>query len=548
MTSASMRSASKNTSVPEYLRGAFLTNYLFFDAAFRPFLTPEALDRAYREYADIFCIGDDEWLDHIYGILNTDIFTRATGLHEFNMLSRTASLYPECFSGDEKYLISLRGTAMRVRTERLGNDKNMTCDRVLLSVESAAKHGDTDCIGLMSYMLYNGVLVRRSTARALKDIARIAEWNSQFGLLMGMRYGDGQTADDYMSRLRTVMNSSSVGDSFDYIAESRGVNPADVPDNELALALEKAFNRQAVTRSLLSAPTLRMLRSPVLSDETKKQLLARKSRDDSFAGLPLNIRTSTPFCKVVSLDNRTPLVRADELEHVRANLGAVDVHGRFDYKPLLLVCEDSFVLDEYKKIISATLAGRKFGSVDAADPGQSCSGGSDNAIITTLDKLGDAGSVIFVENCDALSAESGRELVSFLRSEYRSNYRIASPSVCLDLSDMLPVLFATEEPCREICEAADVLHLRPMSPEERRTIISQVVADKAGLFGLSDITLTERAYDELERYSMPQVSRMLDRAISTHRRCGESIELDAAALESESYGDEDNKFFWRGNK
>ena len=41
---------------------------------------------------------------------------------------------------------------------------------------------------------------------------------------------------------------------------------------------------------------------------------------------------------------------------------------------------------------------------------------------------------------------------------------------------------------------------------------------------------------------------MLDRAISTHRRCGESIELDAAALESESYGDEDNKFFWRGNK
>ena len=356
------------------------------------------------------------------------------------------------------------------------------------------------------------------------------------GLLMGLSYGSEKLSDRCASVLCAMMQTPAQADTLRHIAAYRDFKDGIAPD-ELARTMEQAFGRRALERSRLQANALKLLASPVLTVDTKKKLLQEKAEGDTYTELPLSITEATPFEPVFELDGSAVLNRPEEARRIVANLSLIDVRDSIAYKPLLLVCRDAYVLSEYKRLLSATFGHRKVGYLDASDPNQPLlAEGKANAIIRTLDKLGDAASVIFIENCDELDEREGKEFVKFLRSDYLRNH-LVSPSAAYDLSAMLPILLASSEPCEAICQACEKVELQPVAEEEARPIIDRILSDKARIFKLEALEMTPDARERLEDRPIPEVSELLDRAISRHRRDGRRITLtaDSFAFDQDSH-------------
>lgn len=522
---------SNLTPTPDYLSGAFLTHYFLFDTVLGRFLTEGERAAAYSEYAAIFAVTDKAWLDDTYALLNCPILSQADDPNTFYMLSRATAFYPEIFPPEERFLIAQKSNAMRIKVKMLGpSTANLSRERLLSMLEGAAAAGEPDAVSLLTFLRWNGILMDRDPNGALVRMHRLASWNHPAGILMCLRYGPAEQAERCAAVLGAVLDSPSTAHALAHLQRHYALPT--VSPCPLAKALERAFAREQLPRDKMSAEVLRMLESSLLDTAAKRKLLAQKNVEEMLAMLPMGIAKSTPFAPVFSLAP-LPLYREEESHRLLSNLAMLDVRDRVSYKPLLLICEDPYVLDHYKRLLASTLDDHALGTLDLSDPGlHPFADGKENAVISLLDRLGDAGAVVCLENVQEIPEERAKDLVRFLRHDCLRRFRFFSDSVCFDLSEMLPVLFATEAPCKELCAACDTVELQPVTEQERRQVLQRIAAEKAKLFSLRSLTLSDSAYDLLCGKDLQEAEALIERAVSLQRRDSDELTLTDASFSS----------------
>ena len=104
--------SEKKTTTPTFLKEMFLSCYLFADVMLSRFLAPDKAKNMYDQYAITFGITETKWLDDLWNIISSDLFQKADNSSNFNTLSRLSLLYPDSFSADEMYVISIKAKAM----------------------------------------------------------------------------------------------------------------------------------------------------------------------------------------------------------------------------------------------------------------------------------------------------------------------------------------------------------------------------------------------------------------------------------------------------
>ncbi len=539
---------SVNIAEPTYLRGMFLNAYFLADVLFSRFCKRQEMREIYDKYADIFLVKSRAWLDESWEIISSDLFALADNTADFNRLFRLTKQYPECISDAEEYILSQKASAVQIKSDILLTGEDVPFDSILRVLERRADGGDTDCISLLGFLEYHGIFFPQNVERAKKRFKTAALWNHPFSILMGAAYTTA--ASFYHKKLCALLHGSSCEEVVRYLQEALPMPPATAPDR-VALALEHAFCQGTLQACRLNTDVMKVMCSAVLSENEKYKLVKTAREKESFSPeIPLNASRSTEI--VVDLNKLQPAskTREAELEQIRTNLSMIDLRASSVYRPLLVICEDELVLDFYRETVKSCFASSALAQVTLSDRDKNIfSHSEENVFLSALDKAHDRNVVLLIDRCELLGEEGALELASYLKGETRKRYKTAStPSVEIDLSGILPILFATERPESSLLECCDVLLAGELSREEFRAVLTKELDKKKGDFVLSSLTMETDVPDFLYDYSSDTVMALVNKAIAQSRLTESDVSLTVpmlAGIIDRYYKSVNRSDFWR---
>lgn len=338
------------THAPTLLKESFLSNYFFADVMFSRFLATDGARIIFDRYADISGVKDEKWLNTMWDIISSDLFTKADTSSSFNTLLRLSCLFPDRFSENEQYILSLKSSAMQIKETILPSGDNITLDTTKSTIESKAQGGDTDCLALLAFLKYHGFFFAKDQESALKHIKTGACWNHFFCLLMGAQYDPNPHF--YHEVIVAILSAPSQLETLNYLREGLNIS-ADTKPYKPSVELEKAFHRGAFQRYKLCPDILKMISSSVLTEQTKCSIIkSANGKDMAHPDIPLNISKASELSYDLSKFRLFSESRSSECDKIIANLSVSDIRASSVYKPLLIVCQDKAAFDLYHIAIS----------------------------------------------------------------------------------------------------------------------------------------------------------------------------------------------------
>ncbi len=544
-----MTKANTRITIPEELRNAFLSHYFFMDALFGAFMTEQDKYTAYMDMAEIFCLSDDARLEDFYTVIQSDLFSQAHTYDDFCYLSRTMQLMPHSFTPDEQYILAQKSTGF-ARYRRIFNNAYFpTQSAGLHALEQAAKQGNTYASALLAFFSYTGICLPLSEGRAMHQAKKLSRWNDMFGILMWLHYTDvnadkqspeeSQRITEYLlSMLVASLGNASEQEMLTYLTGYYGYAvmtdeedakedvdrelPAITP-HKLSKALASVLDGRTLSEDTMHPALLKVLRSPVLSDLAKQNIILSYREGQPLDVLPLNIRRVSQLAPVTSWETHEPISRPEEQRKLLANLSTIDARRHHAYRPLLLVCRDPYVLESYTRMLeqviqTSTAQTIATAHIDLGVPSHlSLLTGQDKSMSHLLDKLKDACPVLFLKNCQALEESHAEVLTRFLQVDLRRQFPTPYDDITLDLSGILPILLATSMPDKSLCRMCDVVNLKAVSPEEMSMVLAQLLQTKCQLYGLEALDAEPCVFDKLCGMSPSEASALLDKAIACSR-------------------------------
>lgn len=539
---------SPNMCAPTPLLNAFLSSYLLADALFSRFCYPEEMRAIFDRYAETFCVHSKQWLNQIWEVISSDLFSLADNDCDYNRLVRLSKQFPDRLNVTEYYVLSLKAVAIRTKTEILQGDDDAPFETVIRILERRANGNDTDCMALYGFLQYHGLLIEQNTAQAQTKLNNATLWNNLFAALTGCR--SLLPTSFYQSKLCALLSGSSNQSTREYLAEQLEI-PKDTEPDKIALALEQTFCKGTFQPRRVNPELMKLMRSAVLSESGKYELILwAASKENITAGVPLEIQRDTEI--IPDLDDLADSFagRSAEGDRISANLAMIDLRGTSVYKPLLIVCEDEMVLEYYTHAIRRCCADMPALMLDMQDRDKcNLSHNKENAFIAAMERFGEKNVMLLLMHCDSLDAEQSRQLAWFLKASNRKHFRIpCAVNVEVDLSGALPVLFSSHVPAECIAECCDVIIGTELSKEEFCRTLENTLEKKREQFKLSALSLAPDVSDFLFEYSSATISNLLNKAIGQQRRFCSEVHLTVKALQEvieRYYTSKSKNGFWR---
>ena len=384
--------------------------------------------------------------------------------------------------------------------------------------------------------------------QADKRLSTAASWNHFFATLMGCQWSSSKNF--YNRKLCALFNSPSSESILEYLKSTLKI-PSDLESDKIALALEYAFCQGAFQSCKVNFDVMKLMSSSVINENAKAKLIkAAKGKDFFSSEIPLNVTKDSEITFDPSKFPITSDVRQAEIEQICSNLTMIDLRDTSVYKPLLFVCEDELVLDYYRESIKNAFSGSAIAHIFLHE-GDKCnlSHSNDNIFISSMDKHGEKNVVLLLDHCETLNPEGGVELSKFLKASNRKHYKTGSaPTVEINLSGVLPILFASALPDQSIVEQCDVILAAELTQSEFHKVLEKSFESKRDIFKLSSLSMDPAVVEFLFDYSSATVTNLLNKAIGQLRRTTKEVHITVEILQniiSKFYSTNTKDGFWR---
>ena len=504
-----------------YLMEPLLTQFFLMDAICQGFIDEAQRKETFCELARLFGIPLDEDTAVLYETATSPQYNRITDNASYERLCRTIEFAKH--SGQEvaltavdRLILAQKREAMSIKEELFPQSKNLTVDLIADTLLTTAMNGNVDAMVTLAYMEYHGLCVCQDTKSALKRIRLCAKWNHLLGNLMGIAY-DKRNRSAYYNTLYTVMRSSHQREAFAYLCRVGGYKKA-CEKQTVARIIDRAFGLGIIRRDLYDALFAQVAFSPLISDEDKKKLLLNKRQGaiEALSDLPFDVERDTLF----AFDHHPedmPLQREEEMAQVLYSLYPAVSNRPATYRTLLVTGDDAYVSAMYAAAIKKGFAAHnRVIEVDAGNLTlQDFVGSKEHFILRGLSETGQSHTVFLVTHCEEIGEREQEELVKLLDYEYRRKFNLVEPTVSVDLSDVLIVLFAakTTSSVRRLAQECEVVRAARISEAEKRTVIDRTFHDRAHALGVTAATLEEEGAVYLTSFAAEQIVRILDGAL-----------------------------------
>lgn len=509
-------------STISYLIEPFLTQFFLVDAICQGFIDEEERRTIFNELANVFCVPINEETEEFYKTLNFEEYKRINDYPAYERLCRTvefaqSSGHNVAITEVDRIIMAQKREAMLAKSEIFKQGKNLTRDIIADTLLETSMNGNVDAMATLAYMEYHGICVCKDKKHALKRISLCARWNNLFGNLMGIKY-DAENKGNYYDTLYTILRSSNQKAVFNYICEFTSYNTL-CKRKPVARIIEKAFGLNIVKRNTYDQIFAKVAFSQLISDEDKEKLLLNK-KDEAIVSLsviPFDVDRTSAFLFDEKAASKMTLNREKELSEIFCSISPA-VNNRLDlYRTLFVVGSDDYISDMYVDTLKKGFEGKNpVVEIDASMlTMQDFVGAKENFILRGLSETKKTHTVFLVKNCNEMGENELMELVKLLDYDYRRKFKLLEPTVSLNLSDVLIILFASE--CNDaVCylsEECDMVWTDKIDADEKKVFIDSVFKTRSKSFGCGKVKLEANGKEYLTSFGTGQIIRLIDGAL-----------------------------------
>lgn len=505
-----------------YLMEPLLTQYFLIDAICQGFLDDGQRHGIFRELARVFYVPLTPETEVYYVTANLPQYKSITDYTAYERLCRTIE-FAEASGQDvqltavDRMILAQKREALTIKSELFKQSRNLTRDTIAETLLRTAMNGNVDAMVTLAYMEYHGICICKDGKNARKRMRLCARWNHLSGNLMGIAY-DKKNAADYCNNLYTILRSATQREVQAYIFQCVP-QPVPAEKKPVALVLEQAFDMGIIQRNTYDPIFAKVAFSDLISIEDKEKLLLNKKKDAivSLSGIPFDADRTALFQFDAGRARDIPLERPQELEQALCAISPAIQHRPDLYRTLLVTGDDDYVSEMY---ITALRNGfSKETKLIEVDAGlltlQDFIGAKEHFVLRGLSETKQSHTVFVIRHCNEIGERELEELMKLLDYRNRQKFKLQDPAVSLDLSDVLFVLFASEnnELVRRLSAECDTVWTARISEAEKQTVIESVFRARSRCFGIGKIRLEAACRTYLATFKTGQIRLILDSAL-----------------------------------
>lgn len=505
-----------------YLMEPLLSQFFLMDAICQGLVDEPQRKEIFKEMARVFCVPMDERTQNYFALADAPVYKNIADYAGYERLCRTIEFAEKSgqsvdMTPEDRVILAKKREAMFIKAELFKQSKNLTADTIADTLLNTAMNGNVDAMVTLAFMEYHGICIHRDPTNAVKRLALCAKWNHLFGNLMGIAY-DGENAQMYYDTLYTILRSGNQREVFGYICQSTGWEEP-CTKNSVARVIEKAFGLGIIRRNVYDPIFAKVAFSPLICHEDKEKLLLNKKKEAivSLSDIPFDVDRETGFTFAPPKAEQMPLYRQEELDNILCSIWPATHQRGQVYRPLLVAGDEGYIADMYLNALRAGFdAGNKVFELDAGTLArQDFVAAKEHFILRGLSETKCSHTVFLVKQCDEMGQEELGELMKLLNYDYRRKFKLLEPTVSMDLSDVLIVLFASRinENVRKLAEECDVVWTQRISEEEKQKVIESAFASRSKSFGMEQAALEQAGKEYLAPFKTGQILRLIDGAL-----------------------------------
>lgn len=510
------------TNEISFLISPLLTEYFLIDSICNVFISEKTRTELFKELAQIFCVPLNSETETYYAVANSSQFKKITDYASYERLCRTIEYAENSgvqveLTQVDRVILAQKREALLIKSKILDQNKNLTKENIGEILFKKATNGNVDAMAVLSYMEYHGICVCKDQKNAIRRFSTCAKWNNLFGNLMGIAY-DKKNQTKYYDTLYSILKGSNQKLVFKHICIFNSYERV-CERHPVARIIEKAFGLDIIERNTYDRIFSKVAFSELISTEDKEKLLLSKKRDAIFSlsDIPFDVFRSREFSFDVEKAEKTPLVRKEEIHNILCSIYPAVNNCASLYHTLLVAGEDEYVHEMYVEAVKTGFSGNnKVFEVDAGTlTAQDFAGSKENFILRGLSETKQSNTVFLVKHCEEIGDNEMDELIKLLDYEYRLKFKMLEPTVSLDLSDIMIILFASEinGKVRTLARECDVVWTKKISGDEKQTMINTMFRSRSKSFGIGQATLDDEGMKYLISFRTGQIIRILDGAL-----------------------------------
>lgn len=517
----------------------FLREYFMVHAVADRLITD---DRAFfGELADAFMIDDSE---RLYALSHGEYVSDIKTFNDYARFCRTRTYYAfseidDGLDGDVHEMISIKGSALKKAGElKIACAPNSTAMFTADRLCEFADLGIVPALRIVGFLKAAGIGFAPDMGRALKYIDRAAQWNSIEGILYALRF-DKDRRGLAMNRLRTVAEHT-VYEGLLRRAESRYKIKANntLPESIL---LKEAIVSSVVKADINMPQQARVVFSGIMDIRDKERTLFSPGEQaiSDTADLPLKLCSHALKCDPAAIEG-LGVNREDERDRILRYAANCDLRARSAYRPLCINTDSEYLSAMHLRALKRAFGDAHTEKIDVGGlTDYDIEPSANNIFVRSCDE--DADNVYFLIFRGDIDERFMQAATAFLNSAKRKRFRLARPSVVLDLGTILPVCFCDKANAKRLNDCCDVVSLADITQTEKESLID-VMAESARIsYCAGNVVLKDDARAKLAALGADVIARVIDRAVRLNRKPDADVVIDANAVEESVCAEHSNK-------
>lgn len=525
-----MKENRNNKYFKDEIIDQFLKEYFIFDSILdRTFDRKKLLGIVYN-YMGII----KENLDKLYDLLQDEDLKLITNMSDYNRTNRILEynrLYNNNNSdnSDLLHLIQIKGNALSLLYKNK-LDVVTSSDSYQELINLSLK-GNVLAMRVTGVMYIEGIYFNKNLKKGLSLLRKTAKWNdinSCFALL----YYSSKLSKDELSlynidkkELTTILNTLIESNLYDsciddiYSKFNLDTNLMNKTNNDVKL-VKKGISSLRLDENKYEKNYSRLLFSRIISNKDKEKILFSDFKGLLSSACDLPLQLDYKYNLINNIPNPFNNLKVNEL--INNAFRKIPLLTNDNYKPLSIVSESKYILNEYNKyfeevfedsnIIKVNLSGLTLYDLEQNE---------NNIFLRNIDDS--KNNVIVLNMTDYIDNNIIRLVSKFISSKERKMFNVTNLSLTLDLSKVLVICLMDNQNANYFKDLTEVIKNDKLTECDVLNEIDMIINIKKDEYSIESVCIDDELKSLLKVKPIDEVYSILDESLRNSYGLSEAI-------------------------
>lgn len=493
------------------LEERFLTSHFEHELLIGCFISDNEMADLFNALADIYLI-DEKKREELRALCNEGQVRNIQSELDYNMYKRLAyfnRINGKSVDSGTEYIIDVKGRAINCLKESGYNPVlDATKPATVTFLTNTSQCGTVLSMRILGTLQLLGIFTPKNERAGLKLIRKASRWNDPDAMLT-LLFHDKETRAQSISMLYSV----SDGTPFEPLFEAARVRYGfeNVEKHFETDLIEEAIGLGLAKAQVYSPQIARITYSEILDDVNKKKLvLNNPNLVGEINNLPIGLKKMK--LEPSRASGNTVLEREEEMAGVLQSI----MYASQASSALCpcIVANDDFVAGDYIRAIKNEFSEANIVEINASSL-YSSDFSSDRNHVLVRSLAENKKNIVLIVMRGKPELQMVELLAKFMRADARREFRLAQPSISMDLSDVLPICICDSQVSKMVKHLCDCTEVNGIERDEAMKAIDRIIEQRAAEYALEDVELEDSARNALiDRLSSFQdTANLLDKLL-----------------------------------